>query len=444
MPKSTPEQTFAKFFNMANDEAASQQERDEAEGQMARWLKRHGKTKRDIQTILVKAAAADKAAQPPPSPSDPRDAAANPFEDPAFTPAGLVEGIMVKYVTMTSHTAIILALWVCFTHVYPRFRTAPRVALTSERPDSGKSTVLEIARRLVFRPNPETLGTGAAIADFLNEGPCTVLLDELDQVDAEARRRLQQLWNMGHARGARISLKLGGRRTLINLHAPILAAGIGSFLAPTQRSCTFTLEMEPYTAETKPEREFDDTDVDDLNTVYVFLRHWSSRANLNPKPAMPPGVLRRFADNVRGLLAIADSCGEEWGHRAREAVTILLEKEKAERPQILILRHTLVIIDTLGLDPIPSRVVNRELLRLDLPEARWNCYRGPGGDEYAHPLRLNEQASLMREFDVELKLIRPPIGKPFRGYWREWIIEALQERGTAAPPHLRLITPQAE
>ena len=62
----------------------------------------------------------------------------------------------------------------------------------------------------MFRPNPETLGTGAAIADFLNEGPCTVLLDELDQVDAEARRRLQQLWNMGHLRGA--SYSYDGRR----------------------------------------------------------------------------------------------------------------------------------------------------------------------------------------------------------------------------------------
>jgi len=45
----------------------------------------------------------------------------------------LVEGILTKYVTMSSHLAIILALWICFTHVYPRFRIAPRVALISER-----------------------------------------------------------------------------------------------------------------------------------------------------------------------------------------------------------------------------------------------------------------------------------------------------------------------
>ena len=125
-----------------------------------------------------------------------------------------------KYVTMPPHTATIFALWICFTHVYTRFQIAPRVALTSEGPDSGKSTALEVARRLVLRPNPETLGTGAAIADFLDQGPCTILLDELDQVDAEARRRLQQIWNMGHARGASISLMVGGRRTLIRPPCP--------------------------------------------------------------------------------------------------------------------------------------------------------------------------------------------------------------------------------
>ena len=64
---------------------------------------------------------------------------------------------------------------------------------------------------------------------------------------------------------------------------------------------------------------------------------------LDPKPAPPTGVIRRFGDNVRGLLAIADCCGPEWGQRAREAVLFLLEKEQAERPHITIVRHGLAI-----------------------------------------------------------------------------------------------------
>jgi Protein of unknown function (DUF3631) len=430
---------------MANDPVASDTERDKAERAMAAWLKRHGKTGRDIQAILVKADEDDKKAKPPPSPSDPRDSAPDPFDDPAFTPAGLVEGIIGKYVAAPRHVLTILALWVCFTHVYLQFRIAPRVVLVSDDPESGKTTTLEVVRRLVYRPNPESLGTGAAIAEFLDAGPGTVLLDELDQIDREARRRLQQLWNLGHLRGASVSLQVAGKRKLISLHAPMLAAGVGSFLAPTQRSRTFVLEMAPYDAATKPEREFDDADTADLDKVYRFLRHRAAKMKLNPKPEMPPGMQRRFADNVRGALAIADACGPEWGRRAREAMVWLHEREKAERPEVRILHHILVIIDTLELDPIPSRVVNRELRRLDLPEARWNRYRGAGGGEYAHPLTHDEQAALLRKSGIAAKPLRPPGGgKQFRGYRREWFEAALRERGTAEVPRLRLITPASD
>jgi hypothetical protein len=153
--KKTPAQHFAQLFALFTA-GATEGERAAAERKVDAWLKRHGKTRADITAILVQAAADEAASQPPPPQSDPRDAASNPFDSPAFTPAGLVEGIVAKYVTMPPHTATIFALWICFTHVYPRFRIAPRVALVSERPDSGKSTALEVARRLVFRPNPET------------------------------------------------------------------------------------------------------------------------------------------------------------------------------------------------------------------------------------------------------------------------------------------------
>ena len=49
----------------------------------------------------------------------------------------------------------------------------------------------------------------------------------------------------------------------------------------------------------------------------------------------------------------------------------LLEKEKAERPQITMIRHGLVIFETLELDIIGSRQFNKELRQLDLPDARW-------------------------------------------------------------------------
>jgi hypothetical protein len=204
--------------------------------------------------------------------------------------------------------------------------------------------------------------------------------------------------------------------------------------------------MRPYTEETQPAREYDDSDVKDLDHIYTHLAHWARGVKLDSNPTMPPGVIRRFAGNVRGILSIADSCGPEWGQRARQAVLFLLEKEKAERPKVLILQHALVIIDMLELDPIPSRTVNKELRRLDLPEARWNRYRGPGGGEFAHPLTLNEQADLMAKSGVEARRLRPAEGgKMFRGYLREWIEEALRKYGSSpAPTHLRLVPPPSD
>jgi hypothetical protein len=255
VPKTTPAQKFAHIFNMWIDRNTPQEERDNAERKMDAWLMRHEKIRADIPAILAQAVADDAAAQPPRPPSDPRDSASHPFDNPEFNPASLVEGIVNKYLTLKPYVSVIYSLWICFTHVFTRFAIAPRVALTSEGPYSGKTRALKVAKRLVWRPNPEAIGSGAAIRDFLDEGPGSVMLDELDQLDVEARRMLLLIWNLGHEWGAQISLKVGGKRKVFNLYAPMMAAGLGNFLAPAQQSRTFKLEMEPYTEETKPERK---------------------------------------------------------------------------------------------------------------------------------------------------------------------------------------------
>ena len=246
-------------------------------------------------------------------------------------------------------------------------------------------------------------------------------------------------------------MQIKERRKLISLYAPMLAAGVGSLLAPTQKSRTFNLVMEPYTAETKPEREYDDSNVDELNYVYSYLRHWAATAKLDPRPPMPAGVIRRSADNVRGLLSIADSCGPEWGQRARDAVTVLLEKEKAERPEITMIRHGLVIFETLELDQISSIRFNKELCQLDLPDATWTRYRGPSGTDYAHSLELHEQSTLLRKVGIHSMPLWPPgkrqPGGGFRGYKRAQFEEAWRKFASDAEPkrgHLRLITPHSD
>jgi energy-coupling factor transporter ATP-binding protein EcfA2 len=450
--KMTPAQRFRAFFNIWMDRRASQGDRDSAKRKMDAWLERHGMTDADAYSILKQAEMDD------PPPPDPRHAAPNPFEDPRFTPVGLVEGILKKYVTAKWHVLLILALYAVFTHLYTLFRIAPRVGLIGET-GSGKTTVRKVMKKLVHRPNPESSGTGAAIREFLDGGPCTFVLDELDHLDADARRILQMLCNLGHERGEMISLMVGGRRKLVSVHAPMLLVGVGlleTFLAPAQRNRTFVLELKEYADGEEPEREIDEG-MGDVDAVYTFVHRFAEKVRageikLDPKPPMP-GALRRFRDNVRGLLSIADACGAECGQRAREAFTFLLTKEKAERPEIVMTRHGLAIFDALepDLDQIKSTQFNQELKRLGLPDATWTRY-STAKRPTPHPIEMHEQAALLSKVGIRSMTCWPPgarkRGTSFHGYKREQFEEAWRKHGIAAPDDagpergpLRLIAP---
>jgi hypothetical protein len=459
MAKSTSEQRFSKIFATFIDPATQPNVHANAERAMDRWLKDHGKTRADIKAILAKAQADDVAAQPPPPPSDPRDTAPHPFDDPKFTPAGLVEGIVAKYVTMSEHVSVISSLWTCLTHVYMQFAIAPRVALVSAESVCGKSTLRKVARHLVYRPNRAALSTCAAIERFLDQGPGTAMLDEVDNTDAEAKPRLRRIWNEGFERGAETALVIGGREKFFSIYAPMLVAGIGNkFLVQSQMTRTFVLDMQRYTEQTKPERNYRvNPDIGEFDAVYSFIRHWAANVKLDPDPTMPPGILDRHADNARGLLSIADSCGPVWGQRAREAVLSLLEKEKAELPQHILVRHGLLIFAVLEPedDQIGTVLFNQELKRLDLPDAMWGRYRGPDGAEIAHPITMQEQGALFSKVGVHSETCWPSgpriRGGAFRGYKLAQFQEAQRKYGVAAPDEtevgrarLRLVKPQSD
>jgi len=451
--KSTPAQTFARIFAVWACPGALQGDRDNAEHQMDAWLARYGKTRSDIPSILAQAGLDDAAAAPPPPPSDPRDTQPHPFENPRFNPASLVQGIVEKYLTMEWYVSVIYSLWIVFTHVYTLFEIAPRLVMVSEGPYSGKSTARKVARHLVYRPNEEALGTAASIREYLDQGPGTVLLDELDYLESDARRQLLRLWNLGHERGAKISLVIKGKRKLVSIHAPILGAGIGDFLERTQQSRTFRLDMEPWTEETKPERRYDSSDVGDLDAVYAYLRNWARNVQLNLDPDTT-GLIHRFADNARGLLAVADSCGPEWGKLARDAVMVFSDREKAEQPHYLIVKHGIAIFDALGLDQandVFSTVqFNSELRRLDLPDARWSRYRGAGGMAYPHQITVSEQAALLRKKPNAIvskthwpagKRVRRTSLRVYRGGDFEVALRKHEAARERAEPRLRLVTP---
>jgi hypothetical protein len=411
MAKSTDAQRFKKMFDLSQDESATPKEREAATRKWRDWLRKNNKNSHDISAILAQAERDDEATHPPQP--DPRDSGQAP-DDPDFNPATAVEDFVSLYVTQLEPVRVVFTLWIVATHVYTRFRIAPRILLTSEDPESGKSVSLEVARGLMFRANEEAAATDAAIRDHLGPGPGSVALDETDLIGA-AHRLLLALWNRGHAKGesSNYSLMIGGRKRTISLFAPVIAAGLGRILGEAQLTRTFVLRMLKCDETNRPALEWygpSDEDGEDSEaarkdrfaTLYGYLRHWAANQKLNLRPRLPDGFMGRDADNARSVLAVAEACGGTWPRRACEALLMLNRERTADQPKILILRHGLLIFDQLEAEELERGHFNHELHRLGAPELDWTRYRGVSGlDSNPHPISVGEQGRLLGKSGVK-------------------------------------------
>jgi hypothetical protein len=407
--RQTPEQRFKQLFVLSYDKSTTPGEREAAQRKWQEWLKRHEKEPIDIASILAQAERDDAAANPPAGPPpDPRDSGGDGghiFNDPNHNPATWVERFARQYLVMSEHALVVYVLWLAATHVYDRFSIAPRILLTSEESESGKSTALELARTLMYRANEEAVATEAAIRDHLTQGFCSIALDEGDLYEPAARRALLRLWNLGHARGTKFSMMVGGQRKQFNLFAPMIAAGLGRILGSPQLTRTFVLRMRPYDEKTGPELDWtapgDDRDTAEsrkeaADALYRYLRRWATTRKFNLRPRLPAGIIRRSADNFRSLLSVADACGGDWPQRAREALVTLIRETADDQPKAIILRHGLLLFQRLEADVLEIDMFNRELHKLSEPEFDWNRYCSPTGfNRGEHPISVSEQGRLL-------------------------------------------------
>src|SRR5262245_14461732 len=104
--KLTPAQRFALIFTQWT-RGAIPEDRANGERHADACLKRMGKTRADIPELLVQAHADDKAANPPPPPSDPRVDESVRYDPKRHSVANLVEGLLKTYVTMSEHVRTI-------------------------------------------------------------------------------------------------------------------------------------------------------------------------------------------------------------------------------------------------------------------------------------------------------------------------------------------------
>jgi hypothetical protein len=385
-------------------------ERNNAWRQLDALLKRLGKTWNDILELLR-----DETAASPQS--DPRDAVPSEHPFDAYTPAQTIRGIVEKYVALEPHEYVAVALWIIHTHVFDRFMVTPRLVLTSPVRNCGKTTLLDVASRLVARAEKTDSITAPAIMHIVHQSKRTLLLDEADNLEMSVKAVLRAVLNSGYRKGGNRTLMVKGTPKRFDVFAPIALASIGSLTLPLM-SRSIVIRMRRHDG-AQSLRRFDSADTADLDIIYSHIRHWLSQRNLSLNPDMPPELRGRQADNWRPLLSIAEACGPTWVALARDAAIAFARTDQDEDIAVTLLHHIREVFDASSVDRIASKLLIERLLEHD---EMWGEYRGVHGNENPRKLTQGALAALLRPFGIRPRKFWPPHRDPttksYRGYFR--------------------------
>jgi putative DNA primase/helicase len=340
------------------------------------------------------------------------------------------------HVVLPDHMRDAAALWIAHTYLLDHLMVTPRLCVRSPVKGCGKTTLLDVAAQLAFRPLPAANCSASSIFRVVEGHRPTLLIDEADSFLANAEE-LRGVLNSGHRRGGAVLRNVGDDHEprSFSTYAACAIALIGQLPGTlADRSVTIDLTRRKRDEAIEPFR-FDR--VDHLLVLGRKLMRWTkdnAEAIAATEPEMPAGLYNRVADNWRPLLAIATIAGGDWltrGHRAalQGAGADVDEGSRLE----LLLGDIRDVFDGLvsDKDRIPSAHLIERLVEI-VPRP-WAEYGRSG-----KPLTQNKLARLLKPLGIAPQKVRIGAETP-NGYHRHQFQEAwdrfLSAEGGSQPEH---------
>jgi hypothetical protein len=315
-----------------------------------------------------------------------------------------------RHVVMTEWCRDAAALWVVHTYLLDALDITPRLAVTSPEKQCGKTTLLDVLSRLVWRPLEVSNATTSPIFRAIEKVRPTLLLDEGDTF-LVGNEEMRGILNSGHRRSGAVLRTVGDDfepRQFATYSACVMAM-IGQ-LPGTLADRSITIELQRRLAGEVVE-PFRCDRSEDLDRLASRAARWAAD-NADSvhaiDPVMPPGVFNRVADNWRPLLAVADVVGGEWSQRARRALNAIQATVEDSSVRVQLLADIRAIFAHRRVDRLPSLKLVEDLIAIEgRPWAEWN-----GGK----PLSQNGLARLLKPVKIRPATKRIAGEKPAKGY----------------------------
>jgi hypothetical protein len=247
-----------------------------------------------------------------------------------------IEALLIRYIVfrcLEQRTAVVL--WVAHTHALEAADATPYLYVRSPERRCGKTRLLEVLVGLVPRPELSTQLTEAVLFRLIEEGPPTLLIDEVDAVfkgpTTERTEALRALLNAGYRRGLMVPRCVGtGTKMKVKrfrTFCPKILAGIANTRLPStvaDRCIPIDLprrKKSEHVSKHKPRKY-----VAEVAGIRKAFADWAVAAVhvlSDAEPEIPDLDNDRAEEVWEPLIAIADRAGGEWPARAREAALAL-------------------------------------------------------------------------------------------------------------------------
>jgi putative DNA primase/helicase len=329
------------------------------------------------------------------------------FEDPP--PAGgpvdgcdlvaAIRALLKRHIGLPPGAGWTIATWCLHTFVFSVGEHTPRLAIVSPERGCGKTTLLDLLGRLVYRPLSAASLTAAATFRVIDRDQPTLLIDEADAF-LKDNEELRGILNAGHRYDGAVIRCVGEEMEprRFDVFGPVAIALIGALPGTlADRSITIRMRRANPDEAIEPIRQATQEQASELVRQ---ARRWADdhREMLRKaEPTLPATMWNRVADNWRPLFAIAEACGSGLRDLLLDSTETLIAQAALD-PQtlgVMLLADIRIVFDAAG--PLCDRLASAEIVArlVALEERPWGAFGK--GDKPLSPRRM---ADLLRTYGI--------------------------------------------
>lgn len=310
-----------------------------------------------------------------------------------------------QFIVLDKEQAHAAALWIAFTWFTDVVEVAPLALISAPEKACGKTQLLTLAGRMVYKPLVASNMRGATLFRIAEKWHPTILIDEADtfiKTDGD----MAGLINAGYTRDAAFAWRLVGESfepKAFNVWGAKAFAGIALQKhlpdATLSRGIVFELRRKlPHESVQRLRHAAPDLFEGITAKLARFAADYSQRVRL-ARPVLPEALSDRAQDNWEPLLAIAACAGAEWVTRATEAALKLSGAgEQTVSTGVELLADIQQVFESAGADKISTADLIAALHGDD--EKRWAAYnRGQA-------ITPRQVGRLLNEYGIRSKNVR--------------------------------------